>query len=221
MKIGTDGVLLGAWTSLEHSPEAILDVGTGTGVIALMMAQRSNAQLIDALEVEENAFEQAVANFENSDWGDRLFCYHASFEEFAEEMKDEEKYDLIVSNPPFHTDSFSTGNTQRDQARFSRALPLDSLIQGAADLLSKTGKFSLIIPHKGEEAMLEMVKIYGLHPQRLTRVKGDENAGVKRTLCEFGFEVKSCDMNELTIENGRHQYTAEYLKLVQEFYLKM
>ncbi|PAM93956.1 tRNA (adenine-N(6)-)-methyltransferase, partial [Flavobacterium sp. IR1] len=105
MKIGTDGVLLGAWASLENDPQTILDVGTGTGVIALMLAQRSGAELIDALEIDENAYEQSVENFENSDWGDRLFSYHAEFDEFVEEMQDEEKYELIISNPPFYSDN--------------------------------------------------------------------------------------------------------------------
>ena len=99
MKIGTDGVLLGAWVSLKNNPFSILDIGAGTGIIALQLAQRSHAEMIDALEIDENAYEQCVDNFENSQWGDRLFCYHASLEEFVEEIED--KYDLIISNPPF------------------------------------------------------------------------------------------------------------------------
>jgi len=101
MKIGTDGVLLGAWVSLQHE-FSVLDIGTGTGILSLMMAQRSNAELIDAIEIDGPAFEQAVQNFENSPWGDRLFCYHASLQEFADEIDD--SYELIISNPPFYTD---------------------------------------------------------------------------------------------------------------------
>ena len=94
MKIGTDGVLLGAWAPLAHLPESILDIGTGTGVIALMLAQRSEAMTIDALELDDHAYEQAMENFETSPWGDRLFCYHAHLYEFAAEMDEEfqEKY---------------------------------------------------------------------------------------------------------------------------------
>ena len=103
MKIGTDAVLLGAWVECEQA-NSILDIGTGTGIIALQMAQRSFAELIDAIEIEGNAYEQAVENFEQSIWGDRLFCYHASLQEFVEEM--DEKYDLIISNPPFYTSTF-------------------------------------------------------------------------------------------------------------------
>lgn len=221
MKIGTDAVLLGAWVSLAHAPQSVLDVGTGTGIIALMLAQRSSAQLIDAVEIEENAFEQAVENFERSDWGDRLYCYHASFEEFAREMKDEESYDLIVTNPPFYTDQFSTGNPYRDQARFSDSLPLAQLLKGSTDLLSESGKLNLIIPFKEENSLLSLAKSHGLHPHRLTRVKGDLNSEVKRTLCELGFESKTCITDELVIETSRHHYTPEYIDLVRNFYLKM
>ena len=112
MKIGTDAVLLGAWTNLEHNPNSVLDIGAGTGVIALMISQRSSAQLIDAIEIDEGAYEQCVENFENSPWSDRLFCYHASLEEFVNEMED--KYDLIISNPPFYSDDFKSQNKQRD-----------------------------------------------------------------------------------------------------------
>jgi tRNA1Val (adenine37-N6)-methyltransferase len=99
MKIGTDGVLLGAWTKIDNSVDSVLDIGSGTGLISLMMAQRSDAELIDAVELDPAAYEESVYNFENSPWGDRLFCYHSSFQEFAQEIED--SYDLIVSNPPF------------------------------------------------------------------------------------------------------------------------
>lgn len=221
MKIGTDGVLLGAWASLENHPFSILDIGTGTGIIALMMAQRSSAELIDALEIDEDAYEQAVENFENSDWGDRLFCYHAAFDEFVEEMQEEEKYDLIISNPPFYSDEYTSGNAQRDQARFADALPFEELLQGVSLLLSEEGKFNVIIPKKEEETFLKIAEHNHLFPHRITRVKGDVNSEVKRSLMEFGFEKKELNPTELTIENSRHNYTPEYIELVKDFYLKM
>ena len=107
MKIGTDAVLLGAWVFLENEIDSILDVGSGTGIIALMLAQRSFALIIDAVEIDNDAYEQTVTNFENSNWGDRLYCYHSSFQNFADEIAEEdETYDLIISNPPFYTDEF-------------------------------------------------------------------------------------------------------------------
>lgn len=221
MKIGTDGVLLGAWASLEHHPFSILDIGTGTGIIALMMAQRSSAELIDALEIDEDAYEQAVENFENSEWGDRLFCYHAGFDEFVEEMQEEEKYDLIISNPPFYSDDYASGNAQRDQARFADALPFEELLQGVSRLLSEEGKFNVIIPKKEEETFLKTAAQNHLFPHRITRVKGDINSEVKRSLLEFGFEKKELKPTELSIENSRHNYTPGYIELVKDFYLKM
>ena len=221
MKIGTDGVLLGAWTSLSHDPASILDIGTGTGVIALMLAQRSQAELIDALEIDEDAYEQAVENFENSDWGDRLFCYHAAFDEFVEEMQDEEKYDLIVSNPPFYSADYSSGDAKRDQARFAEALPFEELLEGVSLLLSKSGKFNVIIPASEEANFLGLAEKFHLFPQRITRVKGTPESEEKRSLLELSFLEGKSEIDGLVIETARHQYTPEYVELVKDFYLKM
>ncbi|GHA44529.1 tRNA1(Val) (adenine(37)-N6)-methyltransferase [Salinimicrobium marinum] len=221
MKIGTDGVLLGAWASLEHDPQTILDVGTGTGVIALMLAQRSGAELLDAVEIDENAYEQSVENFENSDWGDRLFCYHAEFEEFVEEMQDEEKYDLIISNPPFYSDNYSSEDARRDRARFTEALPFEELLKGVSLLLSETGRFNVIIPKIEEESFLKLANDVHLFPYRVTRVKGNPESSIKRSLLELGFSEAEVVFDELTIETARHEYTSEYIDLVKDFYLKM
>ena len=148
MKVGTDGVLLGAWAQIKSEVFSVLDIGAGTGLIALMMAQKSNAEVIDAIELNDDAYEQTVENFENSDWGDRLFCYHASLQEFTDEIED--KYDLIVSNPPFYSDDFKSDNKQRDLARFEDALPFTHLLESVSKLLSETGIFSVIIPFKEE-----------------------------------------------------------------------
>jgi tRNA1Val (adenine37-N6)-methyltransferase len=220
MKIGTDGVLLGAWTPIENHPNAILDIGTGTGIIALMLAQRSDAQQIDALEIDENAYEQAVDNFENSPWRDRLFCFHAGLDEFVEEP--EEEYDLIISNPPFYTDDFRSENEQRDLARFQEAMPFEDLVEAAALLLSETGIFSVIIPFKEEEKFIALANEYDLFPIKITRVKGTPTSEIKRSLLAFRkYELPVLLADELVIETSRHQYTAEYIALTQDFYLKM
>ena len=221
MKIGTDGVLLGAWASLEHQPDSILDIGTGTGLIALMLAQRSPAPLIDALEIDDDAYEQAVENFENSDWGDRLFCYHAAFDEFVEEMQDEEKYDLIVSNPPFYAEDFTSENTQRNQARFAEALPFQELLAGTSKLLSKEGIFSCIIPYREEENFLQLAENSCLFPRKITRVRGNTKSELKRSLINLGFSKEEPSYDELILEISRHNYTEEYKQLVSEFYLKL
>ena len=220
MKIGTDGVLLGAWAPIEHIPNQILDIGTGTGIIALILAQRSNATQIDALEIEENAYEQATDNFENSPWNDRLFCFHAGLDEFMDEPEDE--YDLIVSNPPFYSEDYKTNNEQRDLARFQDALPFEDLIEAADLLLSENGVLAVIIPFKEEERFLALANEFELYPIQITHVKGTPTTEIKRSLLALSRNnIETPTINELVIEIGRHEYTPEYIALTKEFYLKM
>ena len=220
MKIGTDGVLLGAWTPIENNPFSILDIGTGTGIIALMLSQRSAAEQIDALEIDDEAYEQATDNFENSPWNDRLYCFHAGLDEFVEEPEDE--YDLIVSNPPFYTDDFKSATEQRDLARFADAMPFADLIEAADLLLSENGIFSVIIPFKEEENFLALAAAYELYPLKITRVKGTPTTEIKRSLLAFS-RNENADflIDELIIETARHIYTPEYIELTKDFYLKM
>ncbi|MGB5668213.1 MAG: methyltransferase [Maribacter sp.] len=219
MKIGTDGVLLGAWASVENSPNSILDIGTGTGLIALMLAQRSDAETIDAIEINEEAFEQCVGNFEASPWGGRLYCYHSGLDEFVDEIED--KYDLIVSNPPFYSEEVSSGNSSRDIARQNQSLPFNELIDGVYQLLAPTGAFSTIIPFKEEKQFIGLAAKIGLHPNRITRVKGNPKSEIKRSLLEFYYNKKEVLEDELIIETERHQYTKKYIEITKSFYLKM
>jgi tRNA1Val (adenine37-N6)-methyltransferase len=222
MKVGTDAVLLGAWCSLNQCSNTILDIGAGTGIISLMLAQRCDAMTIDAVEVDEQAYEQCVENFELSDWSDRLFCYNSSFEEFTNEMEDEEeKYDIIVSNPPFYADAFETKDEARNKARFTTSLSFENLISGTSKLLSDVGEFSVIIPFKEEENFVKIANQKKLFLNRVCLVKGTVNSTVKRSLLSFSFEKKELQKEELVIEISRHQYTEEYIDLAKDFYLKM
>lgn len=230
MKVGTDGVLLGAWVTLDKNADSILDIGAGTGLIALMLAQRSDAETVDAVEIDKDAYEQCVENFENSPWGDRLFCYHAGLDEFVDEWED--TYDLIVCNPPFHEPGpplplasppkgeTSTGSS-REKARFYNFLPFDKLVEGVVKLLSENGTFAVIIPFKEEEKILALASKIGLRPQKITRVKGNTTAKIKRSLLQLGFGKTQVKFDELTIELERHQYTEDYKNLTGNFYLKM
>ena len=219
MKIGTDGVLLGAWTPLINNPFNVLDIGAGTGILSLMIAQRSNAEQIDTIEIDEDAYEQCVENFEASPWGDKLFCFHAGLDEFVDEPEDE--YDLIISNPPFYTDDYKSATTSRDLARFEDALPFEELIEAAALLLSDNGIFSVIIPYKEEERFVTLCKELDLFPLKITRVKGTPTSEIKRSLLAFCRMEQTPLIDELVIEISRHNYTPEYIELTKEFYLKM
>jgi tRNA1Val (adenine37-N6)-methyltransferase len=228
MKIGTDSVLLGAWASVEKNPYSILDIGAGTGVLALMMAQRSSSEVIDAIEIDDGAYEQCVENFESSHWSDRLFCYHASLEEFVEEIED--RYDLIISNPPFYKPTLPSASLQkgeklmtdsRQKARFNNAMPFRHLIESVSKLLSIDGLFSVVIPYSEEKDFIVLASKEHLFPSRILRVKGTPNSDIKRSLIEFSFEETEADISELIIETSRHQYTEAYINLTKAFYLKM
>ncbi len=222
MKIGTDGVLLGAWCSAQNYPDTILDVGSGTGIISLMMAQRCDALTIDAVELEENAYEQTVENFEKSNWGDRLYCYNATFQEFVNEIAEEEEtYDLIVSNPPFYTDHFETENISRNKARFTSSLSFEDLVSGASKILSEDGVFSVIIPSKEEDKLFNLASINKLFLNRICHVQGNPSSEIKRSLMEFSFHPSEIKNEHLIIEIERHNYTEDYINLTKDFYLKM
>ncbi|QYS89894.1 tRNA1(Val) (adenine(37)-N6)-methyltransferase [Flavobacterium davisii] len=219
MKVGTDGVLLGAWTPLINNPYSILDIGSGSGLIALMLAQRSQAEQIDAIEIDDEAYEQCVDNFEQSPWNDRLYCYHAGLDEFVDEI--DEVYDLIVSNPPFYTTNYKSNKESRDRARFEDSLPFEELIEAVDFFLSEQGIFTLIIPFTEEDKIKDLCNERSLFPLRITRVKGNPESEIKRSLMSFTRIAQTPIIDELTIEYSRHNYTEDYIKLTQDFYLKM
>jgi tRNA1Val (adenine37-N6)-methyltransferase len=220
MKIGTDAVLLGAWCPIDNNPFSVLDIGAGTGILSLMLAQRSNAEQIDSIEIDEEAYEQCVENFENSTWSDRLFCFHAGLDEFVDEPEDE--YDIIISNPPFYSEDYKTDSSQRDLARFQDALPFEDLIEATDLLLSENGIFAVIIPYKEEERFIDLCAEVELFPVKVTRVKGSHTTSIVRSLLAFKrYELSVLTADELVIEINRHEYTDDYTNLTKDFYLKM
>ncbi|WP_303318828.1 methyltransferase [Flavivirga abyssicola] len=228
MKIGTDSVLLGAWTSVKDNTFSVLDIGAGTGILSLMLAQRSHAEVIDAIEIDDGAYEECVDNFEQSPWGDRLFCYHAALEEFVNEIDD--KYDLIISNPPFYSPSLASPSlpegeklmsNARKTARFQDAMPFDHLIESVSKLLSEDGIFSVIIPFKEEEKLIHLASKLNLIPNKILHIKGTPTSEIKRSLIEFSFSKSDLKTDSLIIETSRHQYTEDYINLTKDFYLKM
>ena len=220
MKVGTDSVLLGAWCPINNNPNSVLDIGAGTGILSLILAQRTSAEQIDAIEIDESAHEECVENFETSPWSDRLFCYHAGLDEFIDEPEDQ--YDIIISNPPFYSEDFKTDNSQRDLARFQDAMPFEDLVEAADLLLSENGIFAVIIPFKEEERFMDLCVEVELFPVKVTRVRGSHTTPIVRSLLAFKrYELSVLEADELVIEINRHEYTDNYINLTKDFYLKM
>ena len=215
-KVGTDAVLLGAWTPIINEPKKILDIGAGTGVISLMMAQRTQNAEITAVEIDLEAFEEAKLNFEASPWGNRLNCLKSDIKTVFFSSY----FDLIVSNPPFYTEKTFAPNNRRNVARNTSNLNFSDLIEKVNSLLSPEGIFSVIIPFKEEKTLCELAEKNNLFPIKKTHVRGNENAPIKRSLITFGREQKKSTPDELIIEVERHIYTQEYINLTKHFYLK-
>ena len=215
-KVGTDGVLLGAWTPIDEKHKNYLDIGTGTGVIALILAQRSN-NIIDAIEIDNNACETASFNFEQSIWNDNLNLLKGDFLEYPFTKK----YDCIVSNPPFYKNIFPINNEQRNFARNEASLSFEGLIKKVSLILNPFGIFSVIIPFEYEQEFILLAKKENLFPKKISRVKGNINSKIKRSLICFSFNKVETEEDLLIIEKQRHIYTQEYINLVKDFYLKM
>lgn len=228
-KVGTDGVLLGAWCSLDKQPHKILDIGSGTGLISLMCAQRFPQAFIESIEIDHDAFEQTASNFESSKFKDQLYAYHASFQEFYDEV--DERYDFMVSNPPFYNAQSIKSDDQiesrRQQARFDDALPFEELFYGVYKLLAIDGTFALVFPVEREERVLEIADYFTMMPTRKMYVRGTVDSSVKRVFMELRFRESVIKSNQklvtqhMVIEHSRHEYTDEYIALTKDFYLKM
>ncbi|MCD7848911.1 MAG: methyltransferase [Parabacteroides sp.] len=219
MKVGTDGVLLGAWAATEGC-DRILGIGTGTGLIALMLAQRSKA-VIDAIDIDAGACLQAEENAEASPFAGRIRVIHSGLADFASTAACQ--YDLIVSNPPYFADSLKCPDRQRSTARHTDTLPLDALLHDGRKLLAPGGRLALILPYDRKEHLMDCIRKENLFPSREISVIPVPGAQPKRILIELTAEMPASPVStgELTIEIERHRYTGEYIDLTKDFYLKM
>ena len=219
MKVGTDGVLLGAWASLPGPGSRVLDVGTGTGLIALMLAQRTKNVMIDALEIDHASAGQAKENFENSPWNGKLRCLPISFQRYASQSAN--SYDLVISNPPYFSDSTLTPSMELNLARHDHSLSLEDLLKGSLSLMKPTGKISLVLPVQKEAQLRELIAEHNLFCNRLTRVKPTPGKAANRILIECSHMDGNTHTDELTIETEqRHVYSEKFKDLVNEFYLE-
>jgi tRNA1Val (adenine37-N6)-methyltransferase len=215
MKVGTDSVLLGSWINPGESAD-ILDIGTGSGIIALMLAQKSFAQ-IDAVDVDGNACKQAEENFRISPWLDRLHVIHQSFQDYSKSTL--KKYDLIVSNPPYFHHASKPSEESRLNARHGDLLCFAELTDGVKRLLSDNGRFCLILPFKEGNEFIDIAMRNGLFCQELVRIKTKADKQEKRFIMEFTFKFRTIKESELIIQDNETTFSKEYIELTKDYYL--
>lgn len=213
MKVGTDGVLLGAWVDLQ-GVNTVLDIGTGTGLIALMLCQRSECIKVKAIEVDEGAIKDAKHNFETSNWSSRIEIHSGDAQQY-----EGDKVDLIVSNPPFFEESYLSENRSRRVARNQELLSIESLFYIAQN---KANRLAVIYPFVYLEEIKKLAEVIGWKVSRVCQVKPTPLKPVKRVLVEVSKNRGDYREEELVIEDkGRHQYSDAYISLTKDFYLKM
>jgi len=218
MKVGTDGVLLGAWADVKGA-KSILDIGTGSGLIALMVAQRCDAQ-ITAIDIDKNAVIQAKINAENSPWANRINVIASDLKEFSNTPT--HQFDLIVSNPPYFKNSLEAPEISRTLARHATSDFHNEIIISSIKLLTDNGKLCLILPVVEGNECIRFAQKNGLNCSKKITVYPKPNSIAKRLLIEFSKQKASCFESEITIESSvRHCYTNEFIDLVKDFYLKL
>ncbi len=217
MKVGTDSVLLGAWADFSGAAN-ILDIGTGSGILALMAAQKAPNAQIDAIDIDAAAAEQARENCSRSQWKEQITIHHQSLQEFASTTT--KRYNIIISNPPYFSKALKSPDKQRTTARHNDHLDLTTLLETSSNLLESTGQLNLILPvTEGDQSIREAAK-FGLTCLHHTVVKPNENSLPKRCLLSFSQTSTTCIEDELYIEtNTRHNYSIEYKRLTKDFYL--
>lgn len=217
MKVGTDGVLLGAWADVS-SAKKVLDIGTGTGLIALMIAQRSKADVV-AVEIDGDAVNEARQNFKESPWSNRLIVKELDFANYAEICN--EKYDVIVSNPPYFVNSLECVDDKRTRARHTNSLTYETLLFGSSKLLDSEGCMFLITPSDVEVVLERIILDSGLFVNEKVNVCPTINSAPKRILWKLSKDNLKYTESMLFIEIDRHVYTQEYIALTKDYYLNM
>ncbi len=215
MKVNTDSVLLGAWTPINLDAKTGLDIGSGTGILALMLAQRNPNLTLTGIEIEPNAFEESKTNFENSDGKHRLTAVNLPLQEFIPNSK----LDCIISNPPYFIDDLKNQDVNKSQARHTDTLSFEELINFAEIHLSETGTFSLILPKTEGEIFIKLASESKLHLQQIAYIKPNSNKPVNRVLMCFGKEKKELREEMFCVYQSHQVYSERHHELTQDFYL--
>lgn len=213
MKVGTDGVLLGSWAC---GGEKILDIGTGTGLIALMMAQRYKNAQVTGIDINNDAIRDALENVANSPFAERVAIERCALQEF-----DDYGFDTVVCNPPFFVRSLQCPDGGRTEARHAETLNICELMKNSYDILNEGGRLSVILPYEQEKTLIDQGREAGFAVSRLMRVRPTENAPYKRVMVELvkGKNTKPITEQEMFIEKARHVYSDAYHNLTKDFYL--
>jgi len=215
-KVGTDGVLLGASADVT-GVKKILDIGTGTGLISLMLAQRCEAE-ITAIEPDPGSFEQACSNARESKWHERIIVVKTGLQKFDPGSV---RFDLIVTNPPWFTDSLKNPDQVKAAARHNVTLNNDELLKGVSRLLADNGRFQIIMPYVGGNIFIAEAQENGLYGNYTIKIKPLPTSEIRRLIIAFSRHRQRPVEKFLTIERGkRHEFTEEYINLTKEFYLK-
>ncbi|MBK4716605.1 MULTISPECIES: tRNA(1)(Val) (adenine(37)-N(6))-methyltransferase TrmN [Tenebrionibacter/Tenebrionicola group] len=219
MKVGTDSILLGAWAPVA-GVQRVLDIGTGCGLVALMLAQRTGEQTqIDAVELDAQAAEQARVNAEASPWSQRVSVYHADIREWA--ARQTMRYQLIVSNPPYYPPGVACASKQREQARYTTTLDHAALLSCAAQLITEEGFFCLVLPEQTGQQFIAMAAGQGWHCRFRTDVADNDMRPPHRVLLGFSPQPGECFTERLAIRSGDREYSEAWRGLTQDFYLFM
>jgi tRNA1Val (adenine37-N6)-methyltransferase len=216
MKVGVDAVLLGAWAN-PTGASTILDIGTGTGLLSLMLAQKSNAN-ITAIEIDEETFNRACDNIKVSRWNDRISLIQASFQVFVPKCVN--KFDFIICNPPFFNSSLIAPDAKRTMARHDQSLSLDELFLGVNQLLDKSGQFVMIYPFDRKDDVLKVSNEKKLFASQMLEIKGNEKKIPNRIIFEFVKSPVKCNISEIIVRNSEtNDYTDDYKLLTKDYYL--
>lgn len=217
MKVGTDSVILGSWCEIGAA-KLVLDIGTGTGLLALMVAQKSDAS-ITAIEIDRDGFEQAKENVSQSNFNSRITVVHSSIQDYTE--KSSNKFDLIISNPPYFNSSLKSNNNQRNLARHTDSLSYDTLLDSAKKLLSKYGRLVIVVPFLQFKTLLNQALLKGFHLRKLCKVYSyDSDIEPIRALIELTIIAEEVTESELYIrEKTSNKYHITYIKLTEAYYL--